>query len=444
MVFEKIKSFLFGEEEEREETVERQELKEEQLSVSQVRERLEEKKSKPLEQMEKDVGPMLGEISALREKIVNLGEEFENATTEEDVHPNIYKSANEAKRLLLSKMNRAVEKIEVPEETEWNELLDFNRSLQDSVNLLKNAKVSHGNQVTTLFEREMAKFNRLANELRSFSKDLNTALRKAKLRIDDFDEILDKISEREELLESQEKLEEELENLKARKKEIKGQLEKERESLKSLKKSERFEELKQVDEKIENLSQKKEKIFKKIDTTISDLHRPFRKLNKMIERDEHMVGSDVLDALDSYLDDPVKAAVFEEEDDLPKLRQLLKELETVLEDKMKLDDRERRKRLEEVRDILDSRKVKEFRDECFEIEEKIEDLKGERESSSLLEKKDRLEESVQDKESELERIDERIQNLESEIEEIESQLNEMAVEIREEVDSTLGVWVKNL
>ncbi len=445
MVFEKIKNFFSGEEEEEMGVEEgKQELEEEAVTVQEVRDRLEDKKSDPLEHVEKDLKPMLGEISTLREKVKNLKTDFENAETDEDVHPNIYKSANEGKRLLLSKLDRAVEKIDVPTEVKWDPLLDFNRSLQDAVNLLKNARVSHGGQVSTLFKQEMSKFTKFTNDIQSLSKDLNTSLRKAKLKIDEFDELLDKISKYEELLERQKELKEELEDLKDRKKEIKKQLEDEKESLESLKRSERYSELEKIDEKIEKLSQKKEKTLKKIDTTISDLARPLRKMSKMIERDEHMVGSNVLDALDSYLEDPVKAAVFEGDEELSKLRGLLKELETVLEDKMELGDRERRKRLEEVRNILNNRKIKGLRDKSFEIGKKIEELEEERESSSLLEKKDRLEESIQDKESELEKIDDKITDLEKEVDELDNQIDELAVEIREEVKSKLEVWVKNL
>ncbi len=443
MVFEKIKNFFSGEEE-KEGEVEEEEEGKESLTVQQTLERLEDKKSDPLEQMEKDVQPLLGEITTLQEKIKNLKTDFETAEPEEDVHPNLYKSSKEAKRLLLSKMDRAIEKINVPDDVKWDPLLDFNRALQDAVNLLKNAKVSHGGQVSALFEQEMRNFTKLTNDLQSLSKDLNTSLRKTKLKIDEFDELSDKITKRKELLEQQEELKEELEDLKEQRREVKDELERERESLESLKKSERFEELREINERIENLSQKKEKTLKKIDSKISDLARPLRKMSKMIERDEHMVGKDVLDALDYYLEDPGETAVYEAEEDLSKLKKLFEELETVLEDKMELGDRERRKRLEEVRNILNNRKIKELRDKFFEIEEKIKNLGEERETSSLLEKKENLEESIQDKESELEKINDRIENLEGEIEELDNQTNELAVEIREEAKSILGVWVENL
>ncbi len=151
-----------------------------------------------------------------------------------------------------------------------------------------------------------------------------------------------------------------------------------------------------------------------------------------------------MDALDSYLDDPVKAAVFEGDENLSKLKELLEELRTVLGDKMELGDRERSKRLEEVKSILNNRKVRNFRKRVFDIENEIEELENERETSSLLEKKERLEESIQSKESELEKFDKRIENLSEDLEELDKQVNELAVEIREESKSKLGVWVKNL
>ncbi|KXA91515.1 hypothetical protein AKJ64_04690 [candidate division MSBL1 archaeon SCGC-AAA259E17] len=100
-----------------------------------------------------------------------------------------------------------------------------------------------------------------------------------------------------------------------------------------------------------------------------------------------MVSSKVLEAVDLYQSDPVRAAL-EEEEDLPKLSAMLQELESVLEGKMELGEREREKRLEEVEDIIENGKVKKLREDCHQAESKIDNLKRERKESPLLEKKE--------------------------------------------------------
>ncbi|KXA99452.1 hypothetical protein AKJ40_03110 [candidate division MSBL1 archaeon SCGC-AAA259M10] len=83
---------------------------------------------------------------------------------------------------------------------------------------------------------------------------------------------------------------------------------------------------------------------------------------------------------------------------------MLQELESVLEEKMELGEREREKRLEEVQDIIENEKVKKLRKDYHQTKTKIDKLKKERKESPLLEKKDRLEESIKSKKSEKKRI----------------------------------------
>lgn len=438
MVLEKIKDILSGGGQGKEEPEER-----EKISLDDMGERLEEEKERSLEEVEGDVEPLLAKISNILDKIRDLEEDLSDAESAEEVHPNLYKSSKEAKRLLLKKVNRASERIDVPEETGWDKLLSFNRSLQKTNNLLKNAIVSHGQQVGALFSGEMDRLRRLTSRLKSLSKDLNTSLRKRKLRLDDFDELSDNISERDQIIEKKGEMEEKIEELESQREELEEELEDEKDSLESLEKSQRFEKLEDMKGRRKNLDQRKERVRRKIDSMISDLARPLRKMDKMIERGEHMVSHEVLDGLDLYLDDPAQAALSEEEG-LPKLKATLEELKTLLDGKMKLGERERRKRLEEVREIVDEDGIEELRDKYFQYEEKSEELKEEIESSSLLDKREKLEESIDKRRSELERKEEGIGKIEKELSDLQGEVEEKEDEIREETISILDAEVKEL
>lgn len=437
MVFEKLKDLLGGEEgEKKPERVER-------LSIEEVRKRLKERRRRSIQETEKNVQPLLEKISNIRGKIEDLSDSLATAESSEEVHPNIYKSAREAQRLLLRKVDRATGGIKIPSESNWEELLDFNRSLQDVNNLLKNATVSHGSQVAILFGSKVDRLKRLTDGLKSLSKELNTSLRKRNLKLEKLDGLLEDISERENLLEREENLRGGIEELKDRKQEIQESYAKTKSSLESLKRSQRFEELEEIKQKRKELARQRKKIRKKIDSTISDLARPIRKMDKLIERNEHMVSREVLDALDSYLDNPVQAALSEEEG-LPKFNAMLQELEGLLEGKMKLSNRERRKRLEEVQDIIENRKVAGFRGKYFQIENKQEELEEERKSSPLLEKKNRLEGSMRDKESELNGVKGKIEESESKLSRIEGQIKSKSEKIREAAKSILEVEIKEI
>ncbi|KXA90816.1 hypothetical protein AKJ57_03620 [candidate division MSBL1 archaeon SCGC-AAA259A05] len=161
------------------------------------------------------------------------------------------------------------------------------------------------------------------------------------------------------------------------------------------------------------------------------------------ERNERMVSCKVLEAIDLYQSDPVRAAL-EEEEDLPKLSAMLQELESELEGKMELGEREREKRLEEVEDIIENGKVKKLREDCHQAESKIDNLKRERKESPLLEKKERLEGSIRSKKSEIREVEKKIGERVEELDEVSDRIDGKSVEVQEKVDSALGVQVKNL
>ncbi|KXA96558.1 hypothetical protein AKJ37_04910, partial [candidate division MSBL1 archaeon SCGC-AAA259I09] len=417
--------------------------KREKLSLEEVRKRIADRKSHPLQEEEKDYHPLLEKVSNIRGKIESLNKDLVGAEPGGEVHPNIYKSAEEGKRLLTDKVERAVGKMEAPQDPTWKDLLDLNESLQEAVNLLQNARVSHGRQVGAVFENEVSRLGRLADSLQSVSGELDDSLRKGKTRLGDLEETLEKIKERENLLGRKNELEEKLDEFRGKKAEVEGELDKERESLASLEKSERFEELEEVKDRIEELTRKKEEIRKRIGSKISELARPLRKMSKMIERDEHMVSSTVLEAVDLYQKDPVQTAL-EEEEGLPKLNAMLQELEGVLEGKMELGEREREKRLEEVQDIIENEKVKKLREDYHRTETKIDELKKERKESPLLEKKEKLEGSIESKKSEKSEVERKIEKKEDELEEVSVQIDEKSEEVREKVDSALDVQVEDL
>ncbi len=440
MVFEKIKS-LFGEEEKEEPEQPVPEPEKTELTFSNLENKIKEEKNRIIAETKETVQPILLKVSSLFEKIDGLKSDLNDAEPSEEVHPNIYKSTNEAKRLLLRKLKKAINKVEVPSDPSWRELIEFNRNLQDTVNLLKNARLSHGNQVANIFERHINNLIRLTDKLQNQSKELNTTLRKSNLKIEDLDDLMKEVSERKTKIENIKDLKSKLKNLNESREEVEEELKKSKESLKSLKKSSRHEELQKIKEKIENISKEQEKLKRKIESTISELDRPLRKMDKLIERDEHMVSSEVLEGINSYLEDPVQA-VFNEEESLDKLKAMFKELKSLLKGKMELSEKERNKRLEEVEEILENKKVEKLKNKHDKLDEKLENLKEERESSSLLEKKSNLKKEIEEKESKLERLEEDIEDTNNELSQKEKELQNKNIKIRESTEAILGAKLK--
>ena len=154
MVFEKIKKIFLGQPEEREVR---------KLTLEELEKEARKLKREALENARRNTEPLLERITRIKENIISLVESLAQAESTEEVHPRLYKSAIEARRLLVDKATRAAKEINPPSRPTWQELMDFNRSLARASNLLSESSISHGRYVGTLFRREMQQLMQLTD-----------------------------------------------------------------------------------------------------------------------------------------------------------------------------------------------------------------------------------------------------------------------------------------
>lgn len=435
MVFEKIKNIFVGETEEEPEVRE--------ISLAELRGEISRRKNKGIKEVEKSSESFLEKASKIGNAIDRLSKNLAEAEPDKNLHTTVYKSANESKRLFLKKVKRASKYIESTPPPDWKKLIEFNRSLRHSVNVLENALISHGGGVATVFDTEVAQIEELTERLRSVSQNLNGALRRKKIQIEEFDDISSIISEREDLKKQEEELQEKKDTLKKHREEIEKNIEKDRESLKSLQKSQRFKELEELKREKKEIEERKKKIRGSIRSTVSRISRPMRKMKKMVQKGDHAIGRDAVEGLNLYFEDPFEAASSEEEG-LPKFEALLHGLKDLMEEEMKLDERERRKRSKQVENLLEDKTLAKLRDQYEKEERKREKLEKEVENSSLLGRRKKLKESILKYEKDLRAAQSDLESTKEKLEEIRNQIKKKTSNLKDVLKSRLQVQVTNL
>ncbi len=435
MVFEKIKKIFLGEPEEREVR---------ELTLEELEKEARKLKKDALESAKRNAEPLLERITRIKENIISLVESLAQAESTEEVHPRLYKSAMEARRLLVAKATRAAKGINPPSKPTWQDLMDFNESLARTSNLLNKSGISHGRYVGTLFRREIQQLRELTNRLQSLRAQLNSALNQGKSRSQRFEDISVKIARRGELTQK-------IEELQGREKALKDQianLEKahaeESKELKNLVESEDFKALEGLKQKRREIERELRRMKNSIRSTISGLSRPLRKMRRLASTGDYPLGRDMIKTLDSYLDDPLTVS-FSEDEGHPKLTDLLKNLQKVVEEeKIKLDSRERRKTNERVKDILEHETLAKLRTGYEREESRLRELEERRRSSPLLGRKDKLERAISGYESELDSAKSDLKAIQGELAEAQRQIEGETSELKKTSRDVLGLEIKDI
>lgn len=435
MVFEKIKKIFLGQPEEREVR---------KLTLEELEKEARKLKREALENARRNTEPLLERITRIKENIISLVESLAQAESTEDVHPRLYKSAMEARRLLVDKATRAAKEINPPSRPTWQELMDFNRSLARASNLLSESSISHGRYVGTLFRREMQQLMQLTNRLQSLRAQLNDTLNRGKSSSRRFEDISMKIARRRELTQKTVELRGRKKTLEDRIANLEKAHAEESKELKNLVESEGFKALEGLKQKRRETEQELQRMRNSIRSTISGLSRPLRKMRKLASTGNYPLGRDMIKTLDSYLDYPLKTFLSEDEGH-PKLTELLKHLQRVMEEeKIKLDSRERRKTNERVKDILEHKTLAKLMAGYEREESRLKELEERRKSSPLLDRKDKLERSISEHESKLDSAKRDLKTVQDELAEAQKKVEGVTSELKETSRSVLGSEIEGI
>jgi len=404
----------------------------EKLNLDALRERVDKLRKEKLETVKPTLNAILEEIARARGILLNDLKKLAEAGPSEEVHLGLLKTCTEARKLLTEKMTRALAEIERNTELTTGALEAFDGKLTKAINLTTDATAIHGRYVETIFGPEFAAVRSSLRRLNELVGQTHTTVERTLSESRILDSISLEINFQTELIQYSKKTQEDIKSLESLSKETEERVKNEREQLKQLMSGEEFKHAVETMRELKQTELEINHVKGEVTSAFSDISRPLRKLEKLVSSGEHQMDREKIKTLDLCITNPLEIISSDEKTQLAE--KLLQETAKLLEDgKIKLNERERRKKLERIRKL--AARLKEFKRYLELLNQRLETQRQALEHP-IQKQISKLEQSIAQHESELNHIKTSIGELgqkskltEKEIEEKRANLEKLAGEI---------------
>lgn len=412
-----------------------------ELSVDSLEEEIKSLRARKLEAAKEATRPKIDEVVWICEEIRALIKVLTQAEAVKEVYVGLGKTAREARRLLVDKLNRAIHGVNPPKELTWQGVVAFDDSLGRALGLMNDAIIAHSRYVAVLFGQQVQNVSSSIHKLNGSAAGLKGAIMENDREIQMLDGISSKIARQRDLLQLQTYTRAQRESLDGRIKELENSVKAEGAELDQLINSQELKQMENVRHELDQIGRRIIRIKGEASSAISNLGRPFKKMKKLALDEKHPLDRDKLRMLDLCIDEPIKAFLSEEEN-MPRLTVLLRDLEDIIKnEEIKINPRERRKKLAHIRAMLDGG--------MLDLKRRYEGALAEKAAkeqayttSPLLKQKAELERSLKAHRSELEKIQSEFKGLTKEMEDVEGEIKQGKSKLEEEASIALGVKLK--
>lgn len=412
-----------------------------ELSLDSLEEEIKSLRARRLEAAKEAVKPKVDEVAWVCEEIKASVGVLAQAEAVREVYVGLGKTAHEARRLLVDKLNRAVKGIKPPRELTWKIFVAFDDSLSRALSQMNDAVVAHGRYVAVLFDQQMQNVSRSIHKLNGSAAGLKGIIAENNREIEMFDGISSKIARQKDFLQLRAYMRTQRELLDGRVKELENTVKVEGAELNRLINSQELKQMENVRHELDQIERKIVRIRGEASSAISNLGRPFKKMKKLALDGKHPLDRSKLRMLDLCIDEPLKAFLSEGEN-MPTLTALLQGLEGIIKsEEIKINPRERRKKLAHIRAMLDGG--------LLDLKRRFEGALGEKTekerayaTSSLLKQKAELEKSLGAHRSKLDKIRSELNGTIKEIEKTEEEIGRNRSELEGEASMVFGVKLK--
>ncbi len=317
----------------------------EKFSLDSLRERVDMLRIEKIENFRKQLNTVLEEISKGREVLLYNLKELASFEPAEDVHLSLLKSATEARKLLIDKISRAVSDLGGPSDFSNEALSTFNERLSKSVNLTTDAMTAHGRYVNAVFGQKTDAVEYSLRNLHQWVMQERTAVQDSMKEIGSLDSIISEIDWHVKTIKEVNGIHDDIRSLESRLKDIELTLKEERNKLDKLKSSEDF---KRAEDSLKNLARIEHDINRirgNAVSHISDMSRPFRKLEKLVQSGGHSLEKGKVEILKICINNP--GEIISSDENIERLESLLRDTsELIGAGNIDLDERDRRKKLD--------------------------------------------------------------------------------------------------
>jgi hypothetical protein len=416
------------------------ELKIESISIEALRERIDALKMEKLAAAQPKLTIDFNKIVEKKERILfglkNLGA----AESTEEVHAGLYKAVDEARRLLINKLTRALQSIRPPNTTTSSDLVAFDSSLRRAINLTTDATAAHYYHVARLFAQHLNIIKSYLRELQNSAKDIHITVEKTLSEIRSLDDVSSKIALNTNLVQQSENLRTNIAPLEQRVIDLEGRINTERAQLAQLIDDKEFKQLERFQQELKQIEHELSQAKAVAAHTILNFSRPLRKMRKLVTDGEYQIDRETARILEICIENPID--VFQSDEKLAATAVLLRKMVELIEKgKIRLETREHKKRVKDACSIIENKTL-------VEIKENIERLNSRKQAlddlqrSPLIQKKTELEHALERHTLDLEHVKKSLEELRRDLQRSDEEINRNKNELEETASKVISTAVK--
>ncbi|MEM2874531.1 MAG: hypothetical protein QW567_00680 [Candidatus Hadarchaeales archaeon] len=267
-----------------------------------------------------------------------------------DVHSGLIRAAESARRLLSEKLRRALVDLKPPSELSSSSLAEFSQRLAKSVNLTTDAMTAHGRYVGAVFERELREVVMSLERMQMLSRQMHETAGRALQEVRRLDSL---VSELDSVMSSRGSLAQELERLReleAKLSSLDSRISEEEKRLEELRGSEEYRAEVGMREEAGQAEGELQRFRNEVSSMFSEISRPLKKAWKLVETGSHPMDKERARVLRLCIEDPL--TIFSEDALAAVASEVIREVGGLVEErKVELEEKDRRKKLERVRNL---------------------------------------------------------------------------------------------
>jgi hypothetical protein len=359
----------------------------------------------------------------------------------EEVHAGLYKAVDEARRLFIDKLTRALQSIRPPNTTTSSDLIAFDSSLTRAVNLMTDAIAAHYYYIARLFAQHLHIIKSYLRELQNFAKDIHISVEKTLSEIRSLEDVSSKIVLHIDLVKQSENLRTNIAPLEQRATDLEGLVNAERAQLAQLIDDKEFKQLECSQQELKQIEHEFSQAKTVAAHTILNFSRPLRKMRKLVTDGEYRMDGETAKILDICIENPID--IFQSDEKLAATAVLLsKMIELIEKDKISLETREHKKRVEDARSVIENKTLIELKENIEQLNSRKRALDDFHQKSPLLKKKTELEHALERHTLDLEHVKKSLEELRRDLQRSDEEINRNKNELEETASKVVSTAVK--
>ena len=413
----------------------------EKLSIDSLEERVNKLKREKLAEAQSTLNIMLDRLSEEREALLKELKTLSDAKPTDEAYPGLRKTALEARRLLAEKLTRATTSIQRRGEFSTDDLAILDGKLTKMVNLMTDAIATHGRHVRALFGPRLNAIELRLRRLHGLVREVHALIEGTRGGMRSLDLISSKISSQRELLHRIESMRTDAKSLENQVTMLKKLIENESDQLARLINSEEFKSLDASGRELERIEREIAQVKDATSSAISGLSRPLRKMEKLVRAGEYQMDREMVKVLELCIENPLE--VLSSDEKIASTDALLQKMIELLEEgKISMDDRERKKRMELARGLLDEKKILKLKERLTLLYDRREIQTRAREQTSLFKQKAELEGSIEKHKSDLKHARATIEELHRDSQRAEKDIDKNLRELEKLATEAIGATIE--